>query len=632
MRALLLLLLLLLPGLALPGLARAQSLGMNLNGISDWSAEQPFLDAMRSARPWIGHAADAWGAWDAAELAAAGAVGPDGWPLRLPEGVTRLETFVLTDQPEAGAWLAGRWVLRWEGTAVVELGGRAADVRRVSLHEMRFSFAPGEGPVGIAVSRLDPADPLRAMTLVREDRLPLFEAGALFEPRFLDRVRGFRAFRFMDWMATNGSDQVAWEDRPRLTDFTWAARGVPAEVIVRLANEAGADPWVTLPHRADDGYVRAFAALLRDGLDPRLVVHAEWSNEVWNWIFPQAAWARDQAVARWGEGVPEDAWMQYAGLRAAEVADLWAEAFAGAPRRLVRVVGVQTGWPGLEEPLLEAPLAVAEGRRAPWESFDAYAVTGYLGYGLGAEDGGLPEALAAGAAPALAERRMREDLADLAGRLWPHHAAAAARRGLRLVAYEAGPHAAAQGALVEDAAVTDFLSEWSYSPAWAAIQGEMLAAWRAAGGTLLMPFVDVAKPSRWGSWGALRHLDDANPRWDGLLAANAEAPWWDGGRDPAAFADGRLVEGTAGPDALSGTPEEDVVLAGAGDDAVTVEGADTVDGGEGRDAALLPGALGDWTAAREGATTLLARGWQVVRLTRVEEARFAAGGTLEIAP
>jgi hypothetical protein len=29
-------------------------------------------------------------------------------------------------------------------------------------------------------------------------------------------------------------------------------------------------------------------------------------------------------------------------------------------------------------------------------------------------------------------------------------------------------------------------------------------------------FVDVAAPSRWGSWGALRHLTDDNPRWQVL--------------------------------------------------------------------------------------------------------------------
>ncbi len=606
------------------------SLGLNLAGISDWSTEQPFLDLMRSARPWIGHEPDRWGAWDPARLAAGGFLGAGGFPLALPPGVDRLESFVLTDQPEAGDWLAGTYVLRWEGGATVDVIGRAEAVR-AGDREIRFDYRPGEGLVAVVVTALDPADPLRAMTLVREDRLELWEAGAIFEPRFLDRVRGARALRFMDWMATNNSAQVEWADRPRVHDFTWATHGVPVEVMVRLANEVGADPWFTLPHMASDPYVEAFAAAVRDGLDPRLKVHAEWSNEVWNWIFGQAAWADAQARARWGQDAPGDAWMQWAGLRAAEVADIWARAFAEEPGRLVRVVGVQTGWPGLEDPLLDAPLAVAEGRRPPSESFDAYAVTGYFGHALGSPDlaPDLRAWIAAGTAGPRATDLARADIATLRDELWPHHREAAARRGLRLVAYEAGPHAAGHGELVEDEALTAFLTAWSYSEDMGALQAELVDAWEAAGGTLLMPFVDVAPPSKWGSWGALRHLDDESPRWDALMAANARAPAWEEGRAPA-FADGRTLRGTAGPDALEGTPEEDVVLAGAGDDAVAVEGADAVDGGEGRDVATLPGRAADWALGREGARTALSRGWVTVRLLGVEEARFASGEALAL--
>ncbi len=606
------------------------SLGLNLAGISDWSTEHPFLDLMRSARPWVGHEPGRWGAWDNARLAAGGYLGAGGFPLALPPGVDRLETFVLTDQPEAGDWLAGTYVLRWKGGASVDVVGRAENVRRGD-REVRFDYRPGEGLVAVAVTALDPDDPLRAMTLVREDRLELWEAGALFEPRFLHRVRGVRALRFMDWMATNNSAQVEWADRPRMEDFTWASHGVPVEAMVRLANEAGADPWFTLPHMGSDAYAEAFATTVRDHLDPRLRVHAEWSNEVWNHIFGQAAWAGEQARARWGEDAPGDAWMQWAGLRAAEVAEVWARAFAGEPGRLVRVVGVQTGWLGLEEPLLDAPLAVAEGRAPPFRSFDAYAVTGYFGHALGSPEtaSDLRAWIADGTAAARATEVARAEVATLRDELWPHHRDAAERRGLRLVAYEAGPHAVGQGEVVDDEGVTSFLTTWSYSEEVGALQSELVDAWEVSGGTLLMPFVDVAPPSKWGSWGALRHLDDQSPRWDALMAANARMPAWEQGR-AAAFADGLSVRGTPGPDVLGGSPEEDVVLAGAGDDVVAVEGGDVVDGGAGRDAAALPGARAEWEVAQEGSRTLLSRGWVTVRLAGVEEARFASGEVLAL--
>jgi hypothetical protein len=159
--------------------------------------------------------------------------------------------------------------------------------------------------------------------------------------------------------------------------------------MVELSNEIAADPWFTLPHQATDAYMRAFATYVRDHLDHRRKAYAEYSNEVWNWIFGQAHWAQAQAVQRWGAEAGGDAWMQYAGMRAAQMAAIWEEVFgAEAERRLIRVVGTQTGWLGLSQPLLEAPLWVAEdpGRnRQPAAYFDAYAVTGYFGNLLGSE-------------------------------------------------------------------------------------------------------------------------------------------------------------------------------------------------------------------------------------------------------
>lgn len=526
------------------------ALAMGLNGIADWSTQTPFLDRMRSARPWLAHENGVWGAWTFERLREGGYLSPEGWPRALPPGAGALETFVLTDLPPGAASLAGTYILRWQGTARVSVGGRARDVRPLGARALRFAFAPGEGAVSIAVSRLDPADPLRAMTLLREDQEALFAAGEVFDPDFLARVGGFRALRFMDWMATNGSTQARWQDRPQLGDFTWAWRGVPVEVMVDLANRVGADPWFTLPHGADDDYVTRFAQVVHDRLDPRLKVHAEWSNEVWNWIFPQAAWARDRALARWGDDPVGDGWMQYAGLRAAEVADLWAAAFADAPHRLVRVVGVHTGWPGLEDALLDAPRAVAEGRPAPSESFDAYAVTGYFGYAALGPDraqAAMAEAREGRLAASLVALS-RADIADLRDRLWPHHREAAARRGLRLVAYEAGPHIVPEGPAAEDGPTLAALADFAHSPAMGALMAELIDAWAASGGTLLAPFVDTAPPSRWGAWGALRWPGDWNPRWQALLDANARPLWWDEPREAGTFADRPPGKGIVAPE------------------------------------------------------------------------------------
>lgn len=606
------------------------SLGLNLTGVADWSSEQPFLDHMKTARPWNAGTSEQWETWTNQQLAAEGYLSPEGWPRELPPGATSFQSVVLTDLPKDAGDSSGSYVLRWEGDADVSVSGLAHRVA-ANGRSLHFEFEPGDGLVLIQVSRVNPRDPLRSMTLVRADQAALLENGAVFNPDFLARIRDFRALRFMDWMGTNGSLQVSWENRPRVADASWMARGVPVEIMVQLANEVGADPWFTMPHMADDAYVAAFAGYVRDHLDPRLEVHAEWSNEVWNFLFPQARWAEEQATARWGVAPGGDAWMQFAGLRAAEVADIWRDVFGPeAEDRLVRVVGVQIGWLGLEQPLLDAPLAVAEGHAPPAESFDAYAVTGYFGYGIGNEENAsqLRAWIDEGTAPEEVTELARAEIQDLTERLWPYHADVARQRGLELVAYEGGTHIVGHGPEIQGEPITDFFMDYNYSPEMGELYRDLFEEWRELGGGLFIHYASVGRPSRYGSWGALRHLGDDNPRWDALADANAQPASWES-RDPASFAQGVQIMGDAEGEILTGTVEEDDLLGFGGDDVLVSEGgADRLHGGEGRDRARLPGAAADWETALADGAVLLSREAVTVRLTAIEEVEFS--GTAEV--
>lgn len=499
------------------------SLAMGLNGISDWSTQHPFIDLMKTARPWIGHLPGQWGGFDAAQVESSGVLDPAGWPTALPDGVERLETFILTDQPAGAASLAGRYRLTYAGQGRVSVGGIARDID-ARPGEIWFSYRPGEGLVSVSLSAIDAADPIRDIAIVRTDHVDRHAAGEVFNPAWVARIADLRALRFMDWMATNGSQIARWEDRPLPSDYSYGRRGVPVEVMVELANLVGADPWFTMPHMADDAYVEGFARLVHDRLDARRVAYVEYSNEVWNFIFPQTHWAAAQAQARWGDAAGDDAWMQYAGLRAAQVADIWAGVYADAPERLVRVIATHTGWPGLEEPLLTAPLAQAEGLPPPVASFDAYAISGYFGHEIGGED--LAPALRGwiddGRAAAQVTQTLRAgSLRALTDELFPYHAGVARQHGLALVMYEGGTHIVGNGELVDDDLLTAFFAAYNYSPEMASLYATAMEAYAANGGTLFNAFVDVAAPSKWGSWGALRHLDDINPRWSTLMAFNA---------------------------------------------------------------------------------------------------------------
>ena len=552
-------------------------LGMGLTGIDDWSAAQPFIDVMKTARPWIGHLPGKWGGWDHAALDAAGYLDADGWPTAIPPEVTGISTLFLTDLPPEATTMRGRYRLTFQGEGTIELIGRAQNIKR-GRGQIWFDFTPGEGQVQLTITATDPrkvGNPVRDIVVVKVTDIAAHDAGALFNPDWLARLQGLRLVRFMDWMKTNNSTQSQWSGRPEPGDYTYARIGAPVEVMLSLANELSADPWFTLPHLADDAYIRAFAQMVESGLDPGLKAHVELSNEVWNWQFDQARWAEAQGQARWGR---EHAWVQFYALRAMQMARIWDEVFGdSAPNRLVKVLTTQTGWLGLEQDILNAPLWLAENpgqNRPPAEVFDAYAVTGYFGGHLGSDPlahvvkdwiaqshfaaetaanamglTGEPRTLylaehAYDLAIANAAQELRDGsvtgtggdtLDTLLGRVLPYHAEAARAHGLDLIMYEGGTHVVGQGDWVHDPDLTAFFIRLNYAPEMGDLYRDLLDGWRQAGGTLFTAFVEVATPGKWGSWGALRHLGDDNPRWAALSGFNTggEAWWEDRRKRPA---------------------------------------------------------------------------------------------------
>ncbi|MBU2983351.1 calcium-binding protein [Lentibacter algarum] len=636
------------------------SLAFGLDGISDWSTQHPFINIMKTARPWIGHSAAQWGAFPTEDLAAAGVFDDHGYPKFIPDGALKLEAFVMTDQPEAATDMAGRYRIRWKGEGKLSVAGRGQTERMSgSDNETWLDYTPGEGLVAIAITETDPqgsGNYIRDIEIVREDHIPLHDAGVLFNPGWIKVIANARSLRFMDWMLTNGSPVSTWEGRPKVEHFSYAWRGVPAEVMIALANQVGADPWFCMPHAADDAYSRHFAALVKRDLDPRLMTYVEYSNEVWNHIFPQTKWNVAEATKRWGKKAEGDGWMQFAGLRAAEVMNIWSEVYGSeAESRLVRVMGVHTGWLGLEEPFMTAPLFVAEGGKPPQDSFDAYAVSGYFGFDLGLEEENLPkvrqivaksvanaeaaarkrglkrklleEAIAPvkfdEAYPKVAELLWEGSFSELTDTFWPYHARLAERSGLDLIMYEGGTHVTPHGEALNDEDLVSFFVSFNYHGEVGKLYEELLRRWRAQGGQLFNAFVDVAPATKYGSWGALRHLQDVNPRYDSLMAANALAPDTEP-RAPGTFLQGITRFGGQGPDELIGTPEEDALVGGPGDDVMrSMGGADHFHGGGGFDIVELPGKASEYEVRSRDGLVLATRGSVTSQLRDVETLYFS---------
>lgn len=536
-------------------------IGLNLAPVTDWSTQQPFLNVMKTARPWIVHKSGQWGGAGEAELIQGDYLDPFGWPKRLPRSLGTVGTVILTDLPEEAVSLAGTYRLSFEGAGVVEVSGRATNVRYLS-NEVLFDFTPGPGPVEIRIQRSAPSDHVRDIVVVKDSHRSAFQAGKIFNPDWLALIDEFDLYRFMDWMATNNSAIREWQDRPLPQDYTYARNGVPLEVLLALLHETGADGWFTLPHMASDDFAHQFAIAVASGLPKKATAYAEYSNEVWNWQFVQTAWANEMGQARWDQ---PDTWPQFYGARAAELAQIWSKAFEGLEDgpALVNVISTQTGWLGLEELILEAPLWQAEEDspgNPPWIYFDAYAITGYFGGILGVEDreamvegwidasreSALSEADAKGLSGEARTMHMEQHqfdqasekagvelstgaisgepldtLDDLLERVWPHHAAIADGYGLQLVMYEGGSHVVGIGAMANNEKLTEFFIHFNYTDHMGTLYERLIAGWDALGGGAFAAYSDVYAPTKWGSWGARRYLTDDNPRWQALASRAA---------------------------------------------------------------------------------------------------------------
>jgi len=113
-----------------------------------------------------------------------------------------------------------------------------------------------------------------------------------FYAAFLRGLRPFSVLRFKQWMKPQPYAGRTWETRITSASFTQAGPGgASVEAMVSLANATGANPWFTLPVDASDEYVFRFAQSVERGLDPRLRPIFEYGNEVWKAGTPSNVYA-----------------------------------------------------------------------------------------------------------------------------------------------------------------------------------------------------------------------------------------------------------------------------------------------------------------------------------------------------
>lgn len=490
--------------------------GMNLEGIADWSSAWTFTDMAHTMRTWnsvplnLSTFESQWGStlFDI-EL------DEHGWPTRTYQtvneaGQTIIQQYVapiLTGNVNP----AGIYRAEWDGEATVLLPGVIEQGITSEGRNYAILDLVENQDILLTLRDIDPTNHFRNFNLwmpdyngqsfVGQDWQP-GDSFSPFHPLFLERLAPFQALRFMDWMETNETDIVTWDDRARLEDATYHGgndpndfhNGIAPEYMVELSNTLDANPWFNMPHQANDEYVRNFAELVRDTLDPELTIYVEWSNEIWNYAygFHASFWIQDQLA------LPENAgmnWYEFAANQMQQDFAIWQEVFAGQEDRIVRVVAGQQANPTVLEGLLPAMNG----------NFDAISVTAYAGLGY-EQIAGFDEFTTV---DDVIDAVLEETIPWSLSRLIEHQNLAdqysqSLGREIDLVTYEGGSHPDAYGWPVEEV-----VHAASRSPRMSEIYETLLNSADLIGVDLFNQFTFTGGgfSAPWGDWGLLHSMD-----------------------------------------------------------------------------------------------------------------------------
>jgi hypothetical protein len=462
--------------------------GINAAAYNYWGTALPFVDVAHMGEQWMPVTTNS----RAFEGVRTIATNSDGYPMSLEPGEVA-QTLVFTHN--GGFYPTGQYTLTWAGNGEVRMA--APGVAAVQSAGRRIVYrVPATNPSGLRleITATDPANPVHNIRL-----LAPFAGGSgrTFNPGYAKDFINYGVIRFMDWNMTNNHTVSNWSNRATPSDFHWGSKkGVPYEFQIQLCNELKRDAWITVPHLADDDYVRNLAKLVEQKLSPELRVWVEYSNEVWNGSFQQYRYANDVLRPRYRVENPARAY----GRRSAEVFDIFTSETSNH-NRIVRVIAGQAAnsWV-LEQSLLGA---TADGN----VNADVAAVAPYFSVDIDK----LYQQHQQGAVNLDAIfAELRSNIDSIISRVKMNQQVAAAR-GLPLVAYEGGQHLVARpGEQHNDPRFVELLSKINRDLRMGELYTYLLDKWYAAGGKTFVFFNDVGRPAKWGAWGLKETYQDDN--------------------------------------------------------------------------------------------------------------------------
>lgn len=345
-------------------------LGINTNEVYEQDASVPFVDLFRVATPF--HENIRCRKKDKPCLTSPEVTYDEqGWPKNLNGG--KAGVFFIRNV-NRDAFPPGNYTVLYDGEGNIEYLNNAKLKQRAEGEDIIELDARSDGfmTAALQITESNPDNPLRNIRILMPGGICFnkpFEhakdesectndkdgkAGflsykehhdkILFNPDYLNFMKDFGVIRFMPMSGVTRNPAVTWDQRPKMDEATWGglygARGVPLEIQIELANRLKSNPWLNVPHAADDDYFYRFAIYVNENLDESLTPYIEYTNEAWNANFIHNEYVQKMGIAQKLDQDAQMAGYKFYAKRSLELFEVFNIVYGGH-ERFIRVI---SGW------------------------------------------------------------------------------------------------------------------------------------------------------------------------------------------------------------------------------------------------------------------------------------------------
>ena len=486
--------------------ANSEGLGFNLGHIRSTETQIIFVDLFKQSGFRDSHP------WTVVPSTANVSFNSMGYPVLITA-----PTSVYTDMVNAdGNYPAGVYTLKFDGDGRVVLSGDGTGDFNQTSGTGTYTFNvnnPSPNGLRLSITRSSATNPVRNIHVIMPGFASVYESQPFYPP-LVNRLAGVKVLRFMDWLRTNSQLNGSWF--ARTTPFHASqtnSRGGAYEYVFALSNLVGADPWINIPHLADDTYIRELARLALVNLAPGRRIYVEYSNELWNGAFDQGQYTINQGLALGLDTNGQIAGRKFVAKRSAEIFRIFEEEFGSQSNRVIKVIGGQAGSANVASSVLNA-FSQASINGVPINPTGVTATVLAIAPYFGGGSTTLADAIGnAGEIDTITVSQILDRLEAVylpltINQIMPTNKPIADQYGLTLVAYEGGSVLRANNILYQNnQTLTQKLIAANRDPRMYGIYESYLDAWRDLTSGIFIHYLYVDEPNQFGSWGALEHLN-----------------------------------------------------------------------------------------------------------------------------